>query len=216
MKIYYSAGLILFVVMSVFSCTNGKEKKDQPEQSSVVTKDTTTTAPVDSNATAYPLPDISAMDMCYYPVDYTKLKMAKATAKPPLARVIYSRPHLQGRKLFNGILKYGEPWRLGANEATELDLYSDATIQNKKIKAGRYILYCVPQEDKWTIVINTNIDSWGLQPDPEKDIARFPVPARQINNHLEYFTMIFQEVNNGAELIMAWDNTEARLPIRFN
>lgn len=159
--------------------------------------------------------DISQMDMSYYPVDYPKLKMTKTITSSPLARVIYSRPHLQGRKLFHDVLKYGEPWRLGANEATELELYSDAIIQDKKIKAGRYILYCIPQQDKWTIVLNSNINSWGLQPDLSKDIARFIVPVNQTKNSLEFFTMIFQQSNGMAELLMAWDNVEAKLPISF-
>ncbi len=166
-------------------------------------------------ANSYSPVDVSPMDMSYYPVDYPKLKMTKAITTSPLARVVYSRPHLQGRKLFHEVLKYGEPWRLGANEATELELFTDATIQDKKIKAGRYILYCIPQQDKWTIVLNSNIDSWGLQPDMSKDIARFIVPVTQTGNSLEFFTMIFQKSNVGAELLMAWDNVEAKLPISF-
>lgn len=166
-------------------------------------------------ANSYSPVDVSPMDMSYYPVDYPKLKMTKAITTSPLARVVYSRPHLQGRKLFHDVLKYAEPWRLGANEATELELFTDATIQDKKIKAGRYILYCIPQQDKWTIVLNSNIDSWGLQPDMSKDIARFIVPVSQTSNSLEFFTMIFQKSNGSAELLMAWDNVEARLPMKF-
>jgi hypothetical protein len=172
--------------------------------------------PVVTGATnSYSPVDISQMDMSYYPVDYPKLKMTNAITTSPLARVIYSRPHLQGRKLFHDVLKYGEPWRLGANEATELELYTDATIQDKKIKAGRYILYCIPQQEKWTIVLNSNIDSWGLQPDQSKDIAHFIVPVIKTGNSLEFFTMIFQKSNGEAELLMAWDNVEAKLPISF-
>lgn len=159
--------------------------------------------------------DISPMDMSYFPADYPKLKMAKATTAPPLARVVYSRPHLEGRHIFHEVLKYEEPWRLGANEATELDLYSDATIQDKKIKNGRYILYCIPHKDSWTIVLNSNIDSWGLEPDPSKDIARFTVPVMKTNVSIEYFTMVFEKKETGAELVMAWDDAEVRLPIQF-
>lgn len=159
--------------------------------------------------------DISPMDMSYFPADYPKLKMAKATTAPPLARVVYSRPHLEGRHIFHEVLKYEEPWRLGANEATELDLFSDATIQDKKIKSGRYILYCIPHKDSWTIVLNSNIDSWGLEPDPSKDIARFTVPVMKMKVSVEYFTMVFEKKEPGAELVMAWDDAEVRLPIQF-
>jgi hypothetical protein len=117
--------------------------------------------------------------------------------------------------LFHDILKYSEHWRLGANESTELDLYADAVIQDKKIKAGRYILYCIPETDKWNIILNTNIDSWGLHQDTLKDIARFVISVKQTAHHLEYYTMMFEKTGNGAELLMAWDNLEARLPFRF-
>ena len=143
------------------------------------------------------------------------LKMSNTISTEPLARIIYSRPHLQGRQLFHGLLKYGEAWRLGANESTELDLYTDAFIQDKKIKAGRYVLYCIPEADHWAIIINSNIDSWGLHPDSTKDIVQFIIPLKQTANHLEYYTMIFEKTNTGAELLMAWDNLEARLPFRF-
>lgn len=179
--------------------------------------------PVDSNnrraqetvLNLYASIDVSPMDMSYFPVDYPKLKMAKTTDQPPLARVIYSRPHLGGRKLFSDIQKYNEPWRLGANESTELDLYKPATIQGKKIPAGRYVLYCIPQENKWKIVLNTNIDTWGLHPDASKDVASFEIPVEQKNYRLEYFTMVFQQKDTAAELVMAWDNLEARLLMAF-
>src|SRR5437868_3103871 len=101
--------------------------------------------------------DISPMDMSYYPVDYPKLKMTNSISTPPLVRVIYSRPHLQGRHLFHEVLKYDEPWRLGANESSEIDFYNDVTIQGKKIKAGRYVIYCIPHPGQWSIVLNSKI-----------------------------------------------------------
>src|ERR1700730_12741282 len=52
--------------------------------------------------------DISPMDMSYYPDDYPKLKMAHTVNSPPVVRVIYSRPHRQGRKIFGVLLPYGE------------------------------------------------------------------------------------------------------------
>ena len=83
--------------------------------------------------------DVSPMDMSYFPVNYPKLKMAKLVSQPPVMRLIYSRPHLQGRELFHDVLRYGEYWRLGANEATEIEFFRDVTIQNKRIHPGRYV-----------------------------------------------------------------------------
>src|SRR5688572_30208793 len=125
------------------------------------------------------------MDTSYFPVDYLKTKMTNTAAPLPVMRVVYSSLHLQHRRLTAGILKYDEPWRLGANESTEIDFYKDVTIQGKKVKAGRYILYCIPHQDSWTIILNSNIDTWGLKQDPAKDVERFKVPATSGNPSLE-------------------------------
>ncbi len=209
-----TSAYILLTCLLFFSCENKKEKSNNvvtdvaKEDSSVVVKR-------EKSINSYAPVDVSPMDISYFPADYPKLKMSNSTTALPKARVIYSRPHLQGRKLFPDVLKYGEPWRLGANEATELDLYKEVTIQGKKIKAGRYILYSIPEQEKWTIVLNSNIDSWGLHANPSKDIARFIVPINITTNSLEFFTLIFQQGAGSTDLLMAWDNVEVRLPILF-
>jgi len=141
--------------------------------------------------------------------------MANPAIGAPVARVIYSRPHLGGRTLFGGVLKYGETWRLGANEATEIQFYKDVKIQNRRIPAGRYTLYCVLAEDKWTIAINSAIDTWGLKQDSTRDVARFEIPVTTGNIKLEYFTIVFEKSDKGAELVFGWDDVIARLPIEF-
>lgn len=201
-------------VSLLLSCNGKEDNKPVPPKKTF--SDSVSPAKTDfPTVNPYAVVDVSPMDMSYYPADYPKLKMAKKVSTPPLARVIYSRPHLQGRHIFHEVLKYDEPWRLGANEATELELYTDATIQGKKIKAGRYILYCIPHADTWTIVLNSNIDDWGLEQDPSQDVASFTAPVVKTNNILEFFTMIFEKKDDGAELLMAWDNVEVRLPVKF-
>jgi hypothetical protein len=212
MKMIRQQLAILTMVVFLFSC---KEKEKQPVTTGSPEKDAITNVTQDSISNTYANVDKSPMDMSYYPVDYPKLKMADNNIAPPVARVIYSRPHLSGRKLFHEVLKYGEHWRLGANEATEIDFFRDVTIQDSKIKPGRYVLYCILGPDKWSMVINSNIDSWGLKQDSTKDIQRFDIPVTHGNPPLEYFTMVFEKTNTGANLIMAWDDVIAKLPISF-
>lgn len=209
------ASKLLSLIPVLFFITGCSNKEKGPVETKSVSKDSSRIITSGKNENPYVIVDVSPMDMSYYPTDYPKLKMTKAINTAPLARVVYSRPHLQGRNLFHDVLKYGEHWRLGANESTELDLYVDAVVQDKKIKAGRYILYCIPEPDKWNIIINSNIDSWGLQQDTTKDIAHFIIPVKQTANRLEYYTMIFEKTSDGVELLMAWDNLEARLPFKF-
>lgn len=205
---------LLFV--SLAACNAG-EKKEPAATKPLTAPGTDTLLKKNPSASlnSYVAVDVSPMDMCYFPVDYPKLKMVGQADPLPLARVIYSRPHLQGRQLFEAILKYGEPWRLGANEATELQLFKAAAINDKKIPAGRYILYCIPERDKWTIVLNSNIDCWGLKQDASKDVARIDVPAKKTIQRIEYFTMLFEKTDSGTDLLMAWDDTEVRLPFSF-
>jgi hypothetical protein len=200
------------ILLFILSCTDKK-----PNAPVVVNGkgDSSTRVRTENNPNPYSPVDLSPMDMAYFPVEYPKLKMSKVTQAPPLARVVYSRPHLQGRILFKDVLKYGETWRLGANEATEIELFSDATIMGKQIRTGRYILYCIPKENEWTIFFNTNIDTWGLEQDTTQDLASFTVPVTHTKRHVEYFTMVFEKSDSGAQLVMAWDKHEARLPINF-
>jgi hypothetical protein len=152
------------------------------------------------------------MDISYFPVDFPVIKMTKGTPELPVARVIYSRPHKQGRKIFGGLLKYGEPWRLGANEATEIELFQPLRIQGKTVAKGRYVLYCIPTENKWTIVFNNNNYTWGLKQEPKKDAYRFDIPIQKTQTSIENFTIVFEGKIPQGNLVMAWDDVEARLP----
>jgi Protein of unknown function (DUF2911) len=204
--------LVPFIFIVAVSCSdNSKNKTDQPK---LQLKDTTL-AQNETRRNPYSPIDVSPMDMSYYPVDYTKLKMTGSIKEPPVARVIYSRPHLQGRQLFHGLLNYDEPWRLGANESTEIQLFKNISIQDKNVNEGRYILYCIPHQNNWTIIFNKNIDTWGLKPDSAQDAYHFDVPVKQTDNHIEYFTIAFEKAGAGANLLMAWDDVEARLHFTF-
>ncbi len=204
----FFTGIVLLLLLSCSSHDGDKSNAATIVQrsSSLTQKDT---------PNPYVTIDISPMDMIYYPVDFPKLKMSKAVEGSPVMRIIYSRPHRQGRTIFGELLKYGEPWRLGANEATEIELFKEVTIQNKKIPKGRYVLYCIPKPDSWTIVFNSNIYSWGLKPDPKKDLYKFLIPVRHSAIPIEYFTMAFEDSQTGANLIMTWDEVIARLPLNF-
>jgi hypothetical protein len=214
MKIFSSAISISCIVLALLSCSSDS-KEDSPLTPDDFRKDSQLYVNPDVLGNAYATVDVSPMDMSYYPVDYPKLKMANPAMEPPVARVIYSRPHLSGRQLFHDVLKYGEAWRLGANESTEIQFYRDVSIQNKKIPAGRYSMYSVLGETTWIIAINSEIDSWGLKQDPKKDVGRFEIPISHGNPELEYFTIIFEKAEKGANLLFGWDDVIGRLLINY-
>jgi hypothetical protein len=140
--------------------------------------------------------------------------MGKITTAPAL-RVIYSRPQKNGRKIFGTLVKYGEHWRLGANEATEIEFFEDVIIQQTKIPEGRYMLYCIPQPAEWTLILNSDLYSWGLRIDDQKDIFKFTVPVSHVSSTIEAFTMETEKSGEGALLWIGWDDTKVSLPIQL-
>lgn len=160
--------------------------------------------------------DKSPMDMSYYPNGYPVLKIQDKATEPLVARVVYSRPQKNGRTIFGDLLEYGKVWRLGANEATEIEFFQAVKIGNVKVKKGRYTMYCIPYTDKWTIIINRDTDTWGsFKYDETKDVVRIDLPLQKQAEVLESFAMAFEKSATGAILNIGWDNLRVSLPIQF-
>ncbi|MBN8825624.1 MULTISPECIES: DUF2911 domain-containing protein [unclassified Spirosoma] len=165
--------------------------------------------------------DKSPMDMAYYPDDFAhdrKFAPAKVGDKV-YARVTYSRPAKNGREVFGKLIPYGKVWRVGANEATEIKFFTDATIQGKKIKAGVYSLYAIPTETEWTIILNSDLDQWGAYSyKPELDVLRVTASVKKTENVVENFTVQFKKAKDTPTesiMMLAWDNVQVDIPITF-
>lgn len=167
-----------------------------------------------SQSNNLPPVDKSPMDMCYYPNNYPVLKIQDKITEPAVARVIYSRPQKNGRLIFGDLVEYGKVWRLGANEATEIEFFKPVKIADKKVEKGRYTLYGIPMEDNWTIILNKDNDTWGaFKYDEQKDVLRTTVPVQKLNEAVEALAMTFEKSDSGCNLVIAWDNIKASLPI---
>jgi hypothetical protein len=160
--------------------------------------------------------DKSPMDMSYFPANYPIAKMKGQMLQDPSIRIIYSRPQKNNREIFGGQLKFNEVWRLGANEATEIEFFRNAKMGNSKIPKGRYSMFCIPTENKWTLIINKDLYSWGsFTYNQAKDVARIDVPAQKNSEVVEIFTMYFEPAKSGAQLMVAWDDVKVAVPISF-
>jgi hypothetical protein len=206
----------LFALVLFSSCNQKTGNNSAPETQ-------TMRLPVSVHDSSILSLDKSPMDISYFPEDYPKQKMITPNMASPVARVIYSRPQKKGRVIFadssvteNVIQYYGQDWRLGANEATEIEFFKPVTINGNKIAAGRYIIYCIPYPDKWKLIISQNLYSWGLHIDKTRDLVEMEVPVLKNNVQIEYFTMLFQNSTYGCDLVMAWGDIKAVLPINFN
>ncbi len=172
----------------------------------------------DINAQKFPKMDGSPMDMAYYPPRVAFRAFAKTDAEKnakPIIRVTYSRPQAKGRKVFTDLEKPGNIWRVGANEATEVMFYQDVTIDGKSVPAGRYTMYAQLGVSDWTIHFSYDNDRWGhyaYKPE-ETMVATVKVPKQKTQSTVENMSIIFEEAEPGAHMIIAWDDTMVRVPI---
>lgn len=167
-----------------------------------------------TNGNKLPAIDKSPMDMAYFPTDYPVLKIKDKATEPLMARIIYSRPQKNNRTVFGELVEYDKVWRLGANEATEIEFFKDVKVGGKKLIKGRYSLYAIVNIQQWTIIFNKDTDIWGaFKYDVKKDVARVNVPVQKTTELVEAFTMSFNKTASGADLLMAWDTVMVSLPI---
>lgn len=160
--------------------------------------------------------DKSPMDMSYWPANFPMLKLSGKASGEPKARVIYGRPQKNGRALFGDIVQYNTIWRLGANEATEIEFFVPVKIAGKLVPKGRYTLYGIPNENSWTLILNTDNFSWGnFSYSAKKDLLRTDVPVIKTLDSTDAFTLYFEETNLGSGLIIMWDQVKVMLPISY-
>ena len=164
--------------------------------------------------TAIPAIDKSPLDMATYPTNYGLLKIQGKATDPLIARVIYSRPLKNNRVIFGELVEYNKVWRFGANENTEIEFFNDVTINKTKLKKGKYSVYAVPNIDKWTIIINKDINSWGAYKyEQTKDALRVDVPVQTSTEIADAFYIYFDKAKTGFTLNAGWDNVKVALPI---
>ncbi len=131
----------------------------------------------------------------------------------PLVKVVYGRPQAKNKTVFGTQVPYGEIWRTGSNESTEIKFYQDVMFGNKYVKAGTYVLYTVPNENYWTIILNKKIDTFGaFLYNPDNDIAKIKVPSGN-GEMIENFTIAFTTQNYGSLMVLAWANTRIKVPL---
>ena len=156
--------------------------------------------------------DASPVDIAYFPNKAVKFK--KTDTPSPSIKVIYSRPAAKGRVIFGDLIKYGEIWRVGANENTEIKFYKPATINGVAVPAGSYSLFAIPEKDKWTIIINKELDMWGAYAyDESKDLVKITVPVKTVTTPIELLSIAFTSKDAITNLVIGWDKTTVEVPI---
>ncbi|WP_163991539.1 DUF2911 domain-containing protein [Pyxidicoccus caerfyrddinensis] len=144
---------------------------------------------------------------------------AKKLDDKTYVKVTYSSPRIQDPKtgekrvVFGKLVPYGEVWRLGANAATELTTTGDLEVSGKKLAAGTYAVFAIPQADKWTLIFNKDLGEWGAYKyNKDQDALRVDVPAKKSADTYEAFTIAFDD--KGTALNLSWENTQVSVPVK--
>jgi hypothetical protein len=144
------------------------------------------------------------------------MAVAKYIANDMYIKVVYGQPYKRGRVIFGELEPYGKVWRTGANEATEITTTKDFRIGGKLLKAGTYTLFTIPNQNKWTVIVNSELGQWGAYKyNPERDIVSFEVPLTKPEYFYEAFTIEFKDLRNGAEMELLWGDTRIAFPLEF-
>jgi hypothetical protein len=113
------------------------------------------------------------------------------------------------------LVPYGKIWRTGANEASEITFYQDTEFGGQQVPAGTYVICTIPGKDKWTIILNKNLNVWGaFQYSQSADLLRFDVKPTTAAEVLEPFSIAFDQGPNKA-MVLGWDTTRVRIPLKF-
>jgi hypothetical protein len=132
--------------------------------------------------------------------------------------VDYDCPAAKGRKIWGGVVPFGQVWVMGANVATRIKFSKDVTIGDRTVPAGSYWLLATPNKDSWTLAINKSPDPVASARDykPELDVARVKVTPKSTTRR-ERLTYTFSDLTDDrASLDLEWDALRVSLPIQVN
>ena len=120
--------------------------------------------------------------------------------------VDYYNAHRAGRRIFGGVVPYGEVWRTSVNGGITFNADDDlVTVKGTSIPAGGYTFFIVPNPDNWTLIINKNtVYESG-------EIARVPMSVKKLSTPVENFTISFDRTGGSCTMRISWENTQASL-----
>jgi hypothetical protein len=128
--------------------------------------------------------------------------------------VDYSSPRAKGRKIFGELVPYGQVWRTGANEATTFVTTTAVSAEGRDVPAGNYTIFTVPEQNKWTLIVNKKTGEWGIPYKYEsEELVRIPMSVSKTSAPGENFTIQFDQGGNACTLNISWEETQASVKL---
>jgi hypothetical protein len=157
--------------------------------------------------------------------------MARVTLDDTYVRVVYSRPYQRGRDNIFGteesgaLVPFGQIWRTGANEATEITVTDDVLVAGEELPAGTYSLFTTPGPEEWTFHFSSALGLSGTGLFADGEFTPVDIPATTVltvkaepttlpeDEEVDQFTISFEPQEVGAHMVLRWQRTEVRVPI---
>ena len=173
---------------------------------------------------SFPAAVVAAVALLAVPAAQAQIATPQASPKSTVMQrvgltditIVYSRPSVKGRSIFGTVVPFGKRWRTGANATTSIKFSDDVVIEGKKVAAGEYGLYTIPNKTEWLVVLNKSLkqgaDVDGFKDD--QDVARFTIKPYKVTSKVETFTINFTDLTPGTgNVAMEWENTGAKFKV---
>ncbi len=145
----------------------------------------------------------------------TPLLSPRAYVKSKHIDISYGQPSVRGRVIFGELVPYGQVWRAGANEATEITFRRKVTVAGVPVDTGTYTFFVIPAEKEWLIILNKQLGQWGAyeyDKHKDKDVLKAPVPVQSLSSVQEKLTYKLSKKT----LTISWDKTSVAIPVSIN
>lgn len=140
-----------------------------------------------------------------------------ATLGNGAVKICYGSPRVRGREIFGGLVPYGSPWRLGANEPTTLHTTVPLRVGEVSLEPGAYALYAIPDREEWTLVVNASVERWGIPVDEEvraHDVGTLTVTPSATSETVEALSITLEASGPEAgQMVIAWADTRLEVPL---
>lgn len=160
--------------------------------------------------------------------------IAKALLGDTYLKVTYGRPYMRDRQIFGHpsdgndyLVPFGDLWRTGANEATEITVTGPVLLAGQRLEEGTYSVFTVPGPSSWTVRFNTQLGMDGtglLDPmsgefaeayDPSDDVLTIEVSSSTLDEDVEQLTIEFEPAASPGHIVLTWERTEVRIPVEL-
>lgn len=157
--------------------------------------------------------------------------IAKTFVGDAYVKVTYGRPYARGRAIFGNpadgntyLVPFGQTWRTGANEATEITVTGPIRVAGERVDAGTYSVFTVPGASSWEIRLSPELGLDGMNRmgpdgafseayDPAGDLLVVNAESGSVSEPVDQFTIAFEPVDGGVHMVLSWETTEVRVPL---